>query len=91
MSTPFLRNSHKGTPPVLDKGSLTFSRKTKALLRKKPQKTCSEQNAPELKLARLSARWNFAMFNVNCPELALWVSLKEYFNILSLPSPEVAF
>lgn len=82
MSTPFPTNAHKRTP-VLDKCSLTFSRKTKALLKKKKQKQnpSSEQNAPELKLAKLSALWNFAVFNVNCPELALWDSLREYFNI----------
>lgn len=34
MSTPFPTNAHKSTP-VLDKCSLTFSRKTKALLKKK--------------------------------------------------------
>lgn len=42
MFTLFPSNSHEGTTPVLDNSSVTFSRKTKALLKKKPS---SEQNA----------------------------------------------
>lgn len=50
--------------------------------KKHTQKTRNEfwTECTRIKLAKLSVLWNFAVFNVNCPELALWVSLKEYFN-----------
>lgn len=85
---------HKGKPPVLDNCSLTFSRETKPLLRKKTQKTRNWfwTECTRIKLAKLSVLWNFAVFNVNCPELALWVSLKAFFNItITYPALQVAF
>lgn len=54
--------------------------------KQKKKNSSSEQNAPEFKLAKLSALWNSQVFNVNCSELAWW----DWENVLILPSRPTA-
>lgn len=68
--SPLPTNAHKGTP-VLDKCSLTFRRKDKSTIEKTEKKTLVlNRMHPKFQLAKLSALWNSAVFNVNCSELA---------------------
>lgn len=68
---PLPTNAHKGNAS-LDKCSLTFSGKTKALLknRKKTLVLNRMHQNSNLPSCLKNSLWNSAVFNVNCSELA---------------------